>query len=691
MTNAVSTASQTATPTPEVTDPSPRDVAHSCPISLSSRPTDTPSMLPPRPSLHSAVQSDDIKAVARAVDANQAAINEVDPVTGKTPMQTALIGNYRKSVSALATLGARFHSIPADCPPEEVSLHAAAELGDPGLLGKVFKAQSNNLGHREMNARDPVSGMSPLSLALRGNHLEAARMLLASGANVDLPNRHGETELCKAVQNGDAAKVKLLLDHGANVWEASKSGQSLVFDAVIGNDPSVITMLLDRGLAVDQPDKHGHTAFCQAAALGSVEAAKILMERGANVSHVTSLSRTAIMLAVEGGHLELFELLLSADKTLLHKTDSRGNTALHLAAEKGHDAILRLVIKSGADLHLKNKGGLTPYDFALGSGNVQAMALLLDAEPDPAKARKIAQQMLSGAVAMGKAPLLEFLLKRGIPVPPDLFGFSDPVIEEMLTHANRLSSMQAESGGDNLSPSLDGRELMDKLLGAAVRNENAEKWPIFFSDQHVSPTLSAALSTAAANTRAVWNSLAGEGQKITPAQQKNWCAGILADPGNAMLPKPAYSASGVTPATRTLLETVSAEQTNALSTAALAAEQPLRDGLNNLLQTCRKAVSGDNFYPMDLYKVLTRDHGVYHHVASLIVSAFADVWPSRSSLGDVTLEQAFAKKLSSLRAERKALQDMNSGTDYAGNPATATMLMFRQLDLLQAWIDKAQD
>jgi hypothetical protein len=198
--------------------------------------------------------------------------------------------------------------------------------------------------------------------------------------------------------------------------------------------------------------------------------------------------------------------------------------------------------------------------------------------------------------------------------------------------------------------------------------------------------LSAALQSAADDARSVWKSLAGQGQKVSPAQQKNWCAGILADLGNTLLRDPPYANSGLTPATRTTLESIAAEQTQALVAAGVAAEQPLREGIANLLQTCMKAVVDDRFIPTKLLHVLTVEHGVYHNVANLVVSAFADVWPRRNKLGEVGLEQALAAKLAPLMNDQRTLATMHSDTASAGNQETVSMLMLRQLDLLQEWL-----
>lgn len=318
------------------------------------------------------------------------------------------------------------------------------------------------------------------------------------------------------------------------------------------------------------------------------------------------------------------------------------------------------------------------------------MAVLLDAEQDLIEATKNAHRMLDYAVQLGKALVVEFLLQRGIDVDDETRKLpKDPLVAEMLLHASALNAQQAEDAGNFPSQPLNGLELLGKLLYPAVINKNADAWPKYLNERHVSPTLSSALASAANDTRAVWRCLAGVGQKITLAQQTNWCAGILADLGDTMLRKSPYSKSGLTLATRTVLETIANQQIRIIETAAMATEQPLRNGMSNLLQTCMKAVSDDQFYPLELYKVLTGEHGIYHNVASLIVSAFADVWPRRNSLGDVSLQKALAEKLGSLKGNRKTLQAMNSGTAGAGNQKTVNMLMFRQLDLLQEWIDKA--
>jgi len=586
----------------------------------------------------------------------------------------------------------------------------------PGLLVKVL-----NLSSKELNAHDPVSGLTPLAFALRGNHLDAVRLLLEAGAKasgknqdgscplidavsennvaaiplllrhgavIDQKDGYGQTALQEATRRGYVDMIKLLLNSGADPNQVDCAGRTVFYDAIAMRQPSVITMLLERAFNIEHVDQYGITPFLYAVQLGYADEARILLDQGADRTHTSALTGTPIMLAAESGNMEILELLLPAEKQLIDCKNKGLDTALHLAAQNGHLAAVQALINAGADLNLDNRRGQMPLEVAARNGHVETVRLLLESEPKLSWATAKAEDLMGVAVREGIAAVVEFLLLRGIQMPELRITLAnEPVTADLLRHWTLVQAGQADDAGDSLIQ--PGNQLMADLLGTAIRNKDAGLWKKDLKKHDVSATLSAALQSAAADARSVWKSLAGQGQKVSPAQQNNWCAGILADLGNTLLRELPYAKSGLTPATRTMLESIAAEQTQALATAAEAAEQPLREGIANLLQTCMKAVADDQFYPMDLFKLLTVEHGVYHNVASLIVSAFADVWPRRNSLGEVGLEQAFAEKLVSLKNKHKTLTAMHSDTANAGNLETVNMLMFRQLDLLQEWIAKA--
>lgn len=69
---------------------------------------------------------------------------------------------------------------------------------------------------------------------------------------------------------------------------------------------------------------------------------------------------------------------------------------------------------------------------------------------------------------------------------------------------------------------------------------------------------------------------------MTTAQQKNWCACIVADLDKALRESP-HSKARLAPATRALLESIERQQCQVLADAALDAELALRTGIGDLL------------------------------------------------------------------------------------------------------------
>ncbi|KAI1934294.1 hypothetical protein LOZ66_006003 [Ophidiomyces ophidiicola] len=123
--------------------------------------------------------------------------------------------------------------------PASAAFHAATPLphGDPGnfTVNHVFDGSGTAIG----------SLKSPVLTAISRGNLQIARLLVHSGAQLDVPDHSGYTPLQLAVQEGDLSAARVLLDLGADVSVTDARGRGLLHLAVEGDKREMAKMLLE--------------------------------------------------------------------------------------------------------------------------------------------------------------------------------------------------------------------------------------------------------------------------------------------------------------------------------------------------------------------------------------------------------------------------------------------------------------
>ena len=92
---------------------------------------------------------------------------------------------------------------------------------------------------------------SALMYASSKGHMEVAKLLLKSGAQVDIQTERGESALIVASMNGHHEMVTLLLSHGAQVNMQDVEGWSALMHASLDGHVKVAKLLLDHGTEVN--------------------------------------------------------------------------------------------------------------------------------------------------------------------------------------------------------------------------------------------------------------------------------------------------------------------------------------------------------------------------------------------------------------------------------------------------------
>ena len=86
----------------------------------------------------------------------------------------------------------------------------------------------------------------PLIIACEKGHVDAARLLLDNGAEVDRTEKYGATPLFGACFHGQVDAARLLLDRGAAVDRATKDGQTPLSIAKSKDHSAVVALLAEQ-------------------------------------------------------------------------------------------------------------------------------------------------------------------------------------------------------------------------------------------------------------------------------------------------------------------------------------------------------------------------------------------------------------------------------------------------------------
>lgn len=187
----------------------------------------------------------------------------------------------------------------------------------------------------------------PLHDAAAANDTRRVKELLDRGAELENRGFQGRTPLVTATKNRAVDAARVLIDAGADVNAKDDIEDSAYLYAGAEGYDAILRMTLEHGADLRSVNRFGGTALIPAAEHGSVSTVRILIKAGVDVDHVNTPVWTALQEAVVYGdgsqkYQDVVGALLvaGADPNI---RDAQGRTALTNALGRGQSAIVALL------------------------------------------------------------------------------------------------------------------------------------------------------------------------------------------------------------------------------------------------------------------------------------------------------------------------------------------------------------
>jgi len=374
--------------------------------------------------------SGNAEAVKLLID-HGGAINAREKAHGQTALMLASANNRGAVIKVLAERGAKLNDATA-----VVKIEPEPRLDDNGNPIPVQKSYQKDtvLQPDEKQSGVPnvtvaatvTGGMTALLFAARDGQLDAVRVLVETGADVNIVSG-GEkmSPLVIAIANGHYEVGKYLAEHGADTNLASIDGLAALYATIdmqyapLSWEPNPIVaqervtylelmkVLLEHGADPNarllkklwfRPTSHdkawintqGSTPFWRAAQSSDVAAMRLLLERGANPMMSSAQNDSPLMVAAgvgwgpgnfsqnssePGAWMNAVKFCLSLGMDI-NQVDSQGYTALHGASFRGDNEMVEFLVKHGARMDIVSQKGYTAADMANGIDVVFGLPLV---------------------------------------------------------------------------------------------------------------------------------------------------------------------------------------------------------------------------------------------------------------------------------------------------------------------------
>ncbi|ORX84803.1 putative ankyrin repeat protein [Anaeromyces robustus] len=203
-----------------------------------------------------------------------------------------------------------------------------------------------------------------LHIGAKSGNLTTPLLLFSKEYNIDIQNNKGETPLHKAcIQNRykKEGTIDKLLKRGANINAQDNEGNTPLINLsrTTLNEDNVI-FLINQGADINKPNNKGETPLIIACKYGRKKIVKVLLDYGADINKQDNEGNTPLHMTCKYykfvGEETLMEYLIKREANI-NILNNEGETPIFEACRYLYSNVLKIFIKNGAKLNIKNKYG----------------------------------------------------------------------------------------------------------------------------------------------------------------------------------------------------------------------------------------------------------------------------------------------------------------------------------------------